>query len=570
MVWDIKSRTNTGGLTGRKLRWTVTFIATMGFSLFGYDQGLMSGLITGEQFNSEFPPTKTPTTGSPTHAQTIQGAVTSCYEIGCFFGALFALFRGDKIGRRPLIIAGSFIIIIGTVISVASFHHSWGLGQFVVGRVITGIGNGLNTATIPVWQSEMSKSENRGLLVNFEGSVVAIGTFVAYWIDSGLSYVHSSVQWRFPVAFQIVFAAVVFIGILPLPESPRWLVAHDRKAEAQYILGALNDVSPDDDGVVAELTHISDSVNRFSRSQVGFKDLLTGGKQQHFARMLIGSSTQFFQQFTGCNAAIYYSTVLFEDTVLTGLETAWRRRLSLILGGVFATVYALFTIPSFFLVDTLGRRSLFLIGATGQAVAFTIAFGSLVHPNPENAKGAAVGIFIFICFFAFTVLPLPWIYPPEINPMRTRTIATAVSTCTNWICNFAVVMFTPIFIGKSGWGCYLFFAVLNYLWIPIIFFFYPETAGRQLEEVDIIFAKAHADGTFPFRVAATMPKMNLATIKTEGEQLGLYDDDFEKEQFETKELMEPTGSGTVSPGSDAVLNKVDENDNNVDNVDNRV
>ena len=154
--------------------------------------------------------------------------------------------------------------------------------------------------------------------------------------------------------------------------------------------------------------------------------------------------------------------------------------------------------------------------------------------------------------------------------MRTRTIATAVSTCTNWICNFAVVMFTPIFIGKSGWGCYLFFAVLNYLWIPIIFFFYPETAGRQLEEVDIIFAKAHADGTFPFRVAATMPKMNLATIKTEGEQLGLYDDDFEKEQFETKELMEPTGSGTVSPGSDAVLNKVDENDNNVDNVDNRV
>lgn len=405
MVWDIKSRTNTGGLTGRKLRWTVTFIATMGFSLFGYDQGLMSGLITGEQFNSEFPPTKTPTTGSPTHAQTIQGAVTSCYEIGCFFGALFALFRGDKIGRRPLIIAGSFIIIIGTVISVASFHHSWGLGQFVVGRVITGIGNGLNTATIPVWQSEMSKSENRGLLVNFEGSVVAIGTFVAYWIDFGLSYVHSSVQWRFPVAFQIVFAAVVFIGILPLP---------------------------------------------------------------------------------------------------------------------------------------------------------------------ENAKGAAVGIFIFICFFAFTVLPLPWIYPPEINPMRTRTIATAVSTCTNWICNFAVVMFTPIFIGKSGWGCYLFFAVLNYLWIPIIFFFYPETAGRQLEEVDIIFAKAHADGTFPFRVAATMPKMNLATIKTEGEQLGLYDDDFEKEQFETKELMEPTGSGTVSPGSDAVLNKVDENDNNVDNVDNRV
>lgn len=550
MAFKLWSRTNTMGLRGRPLRLAVTITAVTCFSLFGYDQGLMSGLITGDEFNYEFPATKSSGEGDR-HATVVQGAVTSCYEIGCFFGALFALFGGDKIGRRPLVIAGSFIIIIGTVISTSAFRDSWGLGQFVVGRVITGIGNGLNTATVPVWQSEMSKAENRGRLVNLEGSVVAIGTFIAYWLDFGLSYVNNSVQWRLPVAVQIIFAIVVFFGIIELPESPRWLIAHGRKEEAHYILGALEDIDPNDDTIIAESAHISEAVNRFSRSQVGFKELMSGGKSQHFARMLIGSSTQFFQQFTGCNAAIYYSTVLFEESIL-GRD---QRRLALILGGVFATVYAIFTIPSFFLIDRLGRRALFLIGATGQAVSFTITFACLIDDTTENAKGAAFGIFFFICFFAFTILPLPWIYPPEINPLRTRTVATAVSTCTNWVCNFAVVMFTPIFIGDAGWGCYLFFACLNYAFIPVIFWFYPETAGRSLEEIDIIFAKAYVDKRPPWRVAATMPFLSLQEQKEQGEQLGLYGDDFEKREMEQNEFFESNDNGSSSSGKEPEENK---------------
>lgn len=513
----------------------------------------MSGLITGTQFNEEFPATSsTSLDGRPVdkqHATVVQGAVTSCYELGCFFGALFALFRGERIGRKPMIIAGSIIIIVGTIISTSAFKDSWGLGQFVVGRVITGIGNGLNTATIPVWQSEMSRAENRGRLVNLEGSVVAVGTFVAYWLDFGLSYVDSSVQWRFPVAFQIFFALILFFGIINLPESPRWLISQDRKQEAMEILSKLNGLSIDDDEVYAEVTVIQDAVNRFARSQVGFRDLFSGGKTQHFQRMVIGSSTQFFQQFTGCNAAIYYSTVLFETTIFNG-----KRRLSLILGGVFATVYALSTIPSFFLIDSLGRRNLFLIGALGQAVSFTISFACLVKPTLENAKGAAVGIFLFISFFGFTILPLPWIYPPEINPLRTRTVASAISTCTNWITNFGVVMFTPIFMDKSAWGAYLFFAIMNYLFVPIIFFFYPETAGRTLEEIDIIFAKAHVEGRQPWRVAATLPKLNYKQIEEQGTQLGLYDGDFEKEGFEVKEDVSSTASD--ERGNEGVMAQV--------------
>lgn len=544
IMGGIFGRTNTFGLTGRPLRVAITVFATVGFSLFGYNQGMMSGLITGKQFNQTFPATDMNAKGANEHHVTVvQGAVTSCYELGCFFGALFALFRGENFGRKPLIVSGSVIIVIGTIISVTAFEGSWSLGQFVIGRVITGMGNGLNTATIPVWQSEMSRAENRGRLVNLEGSVVAVGTLIAYWLDFGLSYVDTSIQWRFPVAFQIFFALILFTGITNMPESPRWLISKDRKDEAMEVLAALKGLSIDDDEVFAEATVVQDAVTRFSRSQVGFKTLFSGGKTQHFQRMVIGASTQFFQQFTGCNAAIYYSTVLFETTIFNG-----QKRLSLVLGGVFATVYALSTIPSFFLIDTFGRRNLFLTGALGQAISFTISFGCLVHTTQNSAKGAAVGIFLFIFFFGFTILPLPWIYPPEINPLRTRTVATAVSTCTNWITNFGVVMFTPIFMNTSAWGAYLFFAVMNYLFIPVIFFFYPETAGRTLEEIDILFAKAHVDGRQPWRVAATMPKLSLKEIEEQGTQLGLYDGDFEKEGFETKEDVSSTSSNERQEG----------------------
>ncbi|AAS52059.1 ADR139Cp [Eremothecium gossypii ATCC 10895] len=543
MIKESFSRTATGGFSGRALRLAVTITAVTGFSLFGYDQGLLSGLINGEQFNHEFPATLEQG-DNDRHATVVQGAVTSCYELGCFFGSLYVMVDGERRGRKPLIIMGSLLTILGTVVSVAAFREHWGLGQFVIGRVVTGLGTGLNTSTIPVWQSEMSKPKNRGLLVNLEGSVIAVGTMIAYWIDFGLSYVDSSVQWRFPVAMQIVFAVLLLVGIVQLPESPRWLMAHGRTAESKYVLGKLDNLDPSDDSVLAEAAAIEDAVNRFKHEKRSLKDALTGGRGQNLQRTLVACSTQFFQQFTGCNAAIYYSTVLFHKTI--NLEY----RLSLILGGVFSTVYTLATIPSFFLIETVGRRKLFLIGALGQGFSFTITFACLINDTKNNAKGAAVGLFLFIIFFGMTILSLPWIYPPEISSMKVRSITNAMSTCTNWLCNFAVVMFTPIFIHEAGWGCYLFFAVMNFLYVPIIFFFYPETAGRSLEEIDIIYAKSFVDGTQAWRVAANLPKLSLKEVEEYGIQLGLYNNEHDFKD-EMKVITEAEGQVPRSSISDS-------------------
>jgi sugar porter (SP) family MFS transporter len=533
-----KMWTTTCGLRGKKLHLAITFTSVVGFSLFGYDQGLMSGIISGDAFVKEFPILA----GDSLHVSVLQGAVVSCYELGCFFGAIFTLCFGQRIGRTPLLVAGGALMVLGTVISTATFGPQWGLGQFVIGRVVSGLGNGMDTATIPVWQSECSRAHNRGFLVCFEGAIIAVGTFIAYWIDFGLSYVETSVQWRFPIAFQILFALLVIVGALMLPESPRWFVARGHDQQALEVLAQLNDSTVDSEDVLQDYNLMKADLKSLEGSQATWSTLFTFGKTQEFQRMMIGCSGQFFQQFTGCNAAIYYSTLLFKQNLnMTG-------KLPLVLGGVFATVYALATIPSFFMIEKVGRRNLFLIGFAGQGLSFIITMGCLIADTSESAKGAVVGIFLFICFFAFTTLPLPWIYPPEINPLRTRTMAAAASTCTNWITNFAVVMFTPIFSNSSKWGLYLFFALVNFVGIPFAYFFYVETAGRDLEEIDLIFAKAHMEKKWPFQVAQELPKLTVQEIGQMSIDLGLAAPDHS--EAEKVEIATSSNEGEDKTASD--------------------
>jgi MFS family permease len=159
------------GITGKPLATLVSVIATSGFLLFGYDQGVMSGIITGVDFNNFFPQTKDDATW--------QAFVTAIYEIGCLFGALFQLAFADSIGRRRAIILGAIIMILGVVIQVTPVQGHNPMAQFIIGRTVTGVGNGINTSTIPTYQAELSRTHNRGLLICIEGGVIAFGTLIA-------------------------------------------------------------------------------------------------------------------------------------------------------------------------------------------------------------------------------------------------------------------------------------------------------------------------------------------------------------------------------------------------------
>lgn len=197
--------------------------------------------------------------------------------------------------------------------------------------------------------------------------------------------------------------------------------------------------------------------------------------------------------------------------------------MALLLGGVNMIVYSIFATVSWFVIERVGRRKLFLIGTVGQCVSMFITFACLAAGGKQNAKGAAVGLFTYIASFGATWLPLPWLYPAEINPIKTRAKANAVSTCSNWLFNFLIVMVTPIMVANIGWGTYLFFAVINACFLPFIWIFYPETANRSLEEIDIIFAKGSVEKMSYVTAAAEMPFLTDAEVETEALRYGLID-----------------------------------------------
>ncbi|KAK2630083.1 hypothetical protein QTJ16_000903 [Diplocarpon rosae] len=505
------------GLMGRPLGLLISTIATNGFLLFGYDQGVMSGIIAADPFNAYFPETK--------DNSVYQGFVTAIYEVGCLLGAVFILAFGDNTGRRRAMMLGGIIMIIGVIIQVSAMKGHRATAQFIIGRTITGFGNGINTSTIPTYQAECSRTTNRGLLICIEGGVIAFGTMIAYWIDYGASYGPDDLTWRFPIVFQVIFGFILIFGTWFLPESPRWLVTKDRHEDAIGVIAALSGLETTSPEVRFQHSIIVDSIKASGHAggSVPFSALLTGGKTQHFRRVLLGASSQLFQQLGGCNAVIYYFPILFRSAIGTS------QNLALLLGGVNMIVYSISATVSWFIIERAGRRKLLLYGTVGQLLSMVLIFTCLIPDGGKgpSAKGAGVGLFTYIMFFGATWLPLPWLYPAEINPLRTRAKANAVSTITNWTFNFLIVMIVPVMIDKIKWGTYLFFAITNACFIPVIYLFYPETRKRSLEEIDLIFAKGYLENMSYVKASFEMPFLTDREIEQMARQYGFGDSDEE-------------------------------------------
>jgi sugar porter (SP) family MFS transporter len=330
---------------------------------------------------------------------------------------MFILAFGDWLGRRRAMMMGGAIMILGVINQVTSESGHSPLAQFIIGRVITGVGNGINTSTIPTYQAECSRTTNRGLLICIEGGVIAFGSLTAYWIDYGASFGPPDLTWRFPIAFQIVFALVVSIGMIWLPESPRWLLTRGRDAEGETVIAALRGLERDGKETQLQKAIILDSIRASGyagRKGTPLRAVFTNGKTQHFRRMMLGVSSQFMQQVGGCNAVIYYFPILFESSIKQ------THSISLLLGGVNMIVYAIFATVSWFIIERAGRRKLFLWGTVGQGLSMVLVFACLIPGTPGAAKGAAVGLFTYIASFGATWLPLPWVRSPPLHSAPTH------------------------------------------------------------------------------------------------------------------------------------------------------
>ncbi|KAL4975988.1 hypothetical protein BDW66DRAFT_160080 [Aspergillus desertorum] len=429
---------------GRALVFAIALASCQAFLLLGFDQGVMSGLVGADnRFGRDF--------NNPD--ADMQGNITALYDIGCVLGSIVSYFVGERLGRRTMLMTGGGIVIVGTVILASSNT----VAQLIVGRIVTGIENGMNSSTAPA-----------------------------------------------------VFAIFLVLQVIGLLETPRWLVQHDRHDEAQEVVAAITDVNDPD--VLRTILDIQVGLEEEEKGgPFKFKELFTWGEEQNLRRLLLIISVELGQQFTGSNMINYYGPVMFQTTMNMG------RNLSMILGGAIQCTYLVGSAIPVLLMDRFGRRTLLMVCSLGLCFCFIMVSILLSLRSTNAAYGATAFIFIFQLFYGIGWLPVPWFYPSETSTTRTRTRMQAIASGWNWMAVFAVVKITPLAFQNIGWRTFIIFAVLNAAFIPMVYFFYPETEGLELEDIPLLFSKGgFTGGVFSSKGGRTvMPEQHAVQMSVD-------------------------------------------------------
>ncbi|KAK8084750.1 general substrate transporter [Apiospora hydei] len=474
------------GLTGRALaRMQTALIVAPAFILFGYNQAGLGGLLTEDDWVKTFPEIDTVHAKGAEKSQksTIQGLVVAVFVIGALFGSLSCSWSGNAFGRRNVIFFAAICTLIGEILEASSFS----LAQFIVGRIIIGAGVGQLSSIVPVWLSETSGAKNRGQTVVVSGLFICLGYVLESWIDLGFfEFKEGPVTWRPPIAIAIFFSLVLMASIYMFPESPRWLVMKGRVEEARPLVAMLRGHAVDSLEVSSEIAGIEYSLEETSNTAVKLTDMLKMGEDKLAYRFGLCILLQFYQQMSGSNLISVYATILFQNNLHLGSE------LARVLSGGALTWKFLASFIAFFTIDRFGRRALFIISGAGMAccmvsLAITTSF-------PEDNRGAmiAAGCFIYLynTFVPIGFLGANFLYCTEVAPLRLRMAMSSISTANHWLWNFVVAMVTPVAVNTIGWQYYIVFAVISAC-IPVtVYFLFPETMGRNLEEIDMMFKEA--------------------------------------------------------------------------------
>lgn len=462
------------GCRGKALvRVMVITIVFPAYFLIGYNNAVAGALVSLNSFVAIFPQIDTVnTTGSkqaenariqglsdsplayvcPTRVLTFGyiGTIVSLYTVGCMFGSLGCLKFGDKAGRRLATMIGCVLLILGSVLLASSFS----LGQLIVGRLVLGFGAGTISATVPVWQAESSPAEHRGALVVLEGFFAMIGLAMSQWIDLGMFFVQNSSSWRLPFAVPIIMG-VIILGFAPfLPESPRWLMKHNRVEEAKSVLSSLDDLPEDDPKVVIQIQEMQQSLRVMSEGS--FMGLFRNKTDKLIFRTLIAMYSVFGQQISGAGVVGFYTAVIFQQYV--GMSPLVAR----ILSGTLYTAQSPFALLPYFTIDRLGRRKTSMIGTIGMGLGFVILAAMTSQPNSRACSiVACVAVFIFGFSFSFGVLGVNYLYGTEVSPLAYRTPIYALTSITLWASSFLVAEVTPVGFATLGWKFFLFWAAFN-------------------------------------------------------------------------------------------------------------
>ncbi|KAI8671967.1 MFS domain-containing protein [Fusarium sp. Ph1] len=470
--------------------WMITFTVAMGGFLFGYDTGVISAVLVtlGDDLGHEL----------DSHEQEL---VTSITSGGALIGALIAGLPADKYGRKLGIYIGCALFLIGSVIQAAAFN----LAAMTAGRLIVGLGVGSAAMIIPLYIGELAPAKYRGRMIAFDNLSVTLGQLVSYGLGAAFTDVPHG--WRYMVAVGGI-PPIILAALLPrCPESPRQLIAHGKRDEAEK---CLRQVYPDatDEQMKAKVDRLVWTVEVESQV-VSDKSLWWQFKQLHCVpsnlRALISACTVMaISQLGGFNTLMYYSATLFS---LVGFNKP--TAVAIVVG---ATNF-LFTFVNMVVIDKAGRRIILLVTVLGMALSMVVAAVAfhwipiskdlVLQADSVNWAGIVVlvTIILYVAFFASGVATIGWV-GTELLPLEVRALGTMMNTVTCWGCNIIIAStFLSMMKGMTPSGAFGFYASICFFGWLFVVFFYPEVKGLPLEEVRKVF-----ENGFDVKLAAQMQR----------------------------------------------------------------
>ncbi|TLD17940.1 uncharacterized protein PgNI_02345 [Pyricularia grisea] len=492
----------------------VALFACIGGILYGYNQGMFSGVLAMPSFQrhmGEWAPL------DPDADQAKKGWLTAILELGAWIGTLLSSFLAEILSRKYGILVACAVFMIGVVIQACAVTINVDLAHnaILAGRFITGMGVGSLAMIIPIYNSEVAPPEVRGALVALQQLSICFGIMISFWIDYGTNFIGGTTvetqldaAWLTPTTLQLFPALVLFIGMIFMPFSPRWLIHHNREEDGIRVLANLRGLPSDNELIQLEFLEIK-AQSLFEKRSVAeqFPELSNPTvwntfKLQFVAigrlfktrsmwkRIIVATVTMFFQQWTGINAVLYYAPSIFKQLGLSSNEV------SLLATGVVGVVMFIATIPAVLWIDRAGRKPVLTIGALGMSFChFVIAIilaKNIDRFDSQKAAGwaACAMVWLFVIHFGYSWGPCAWIIIAEIWPMSVRPYGVALGASSNWMNNFIVGQVTPIMLQKITYGTYLLFAILTLMGAGFIWFFVPETKRLTLEEMDLVFGSS--------------------------------------------------------------------------------
>ncbi|MBU8789343.1 sugar porter family MFS transporter [Oceanobacillus caeni] len=438
----------------------ITWIATFGGLLFGFDTGVINGALPFMSLPDQL----------NLNAFT-EGLVSSSLIFGAAFGAVFGGQLSDKFGRRKLILWLAILFFFSTL--GTSFAPN--VPIMVISRIFLGLAVGGASVTVPTFLSEMSPKERRGRMVTQNEFMIVTGQLLAYVTNAVLgNTVADPGVWRIMLVIATIPAVVLWIGMLSVPESPRWYAAKGKMGDALKILKDIRNIQQAN----TELKEIKDNIELEENiEKASMKDLAVPWIRRI---VLLGIGLAVIQQITGVNSIMYYGTEILRDAGF-GTQAAL---IGNVANGAIAVIAVIIGIG---LLGKFGRRPMLIVGQIGVIVSLTlIAIFSNVLAGTAALPYVVLSLTVtFLAFMQGAIAPVTWLMLAEIFPLRLRGLGMGVSVFLLWMTNFVISFLFPILLEFVGLSVTFFvFAVLNVLAVLFVVKYVPETKGVSLEELE--------------------------------------------------------------------------------------